>query len=107
MSSRSWIDKIFGLSSRSSAKAQGRRSRPARSVRLNLEILETRLAPATFLVSSVGDLATDPTTLRYALANLTAGNFASANTINFAPGLAGQTIALTTAPPWMPVPAGK
>jgi hypothetical protein len=97
MSTRSWIDKIFGLSSRSSAKGKGRRSRPARSVRLTIEVLEARLAPATFLVSSVGDLASDPTTLRYALANLSAGTAASTNTINFAPGLAGQTIALTTA----------
>ncbi len=88
MSSHSWIDKIIGFTSR---------TRPTRRVRLNLEVLESRLAPASFVVSSVGDLATDPTTLRYALAHLTAGAAASTNTINFAPNLAGQTIALTTA----------
>jgi hypothetical protein len=89
MSSRTWIDKVFGLTIRKSG--------PARRIRPTLEILEGRLAPASFVVSSVGDLATDPTTLRYALANLTAGAAASTNSITFAPGLAGQTIALTTA----------
>ncbi len=95
MSSRSWINKIFGLRSRASAR--GRRSRPTLGVRPTLEILEDRLAPAAFLVSSVGDLASDPTTLRHALANLDPGTAASTNTITFAPTLAGQTIALKTA----------
>jgi hypothetical protein len=95
MSSRSWINKIFGLGSRSAAKAQRRRSRPARSFRPTLEILEGRMAPATFVVTSADDFSSN--SLRYALANLSTGTAALTNMITFAPSLAGQTITLTTA----------
>jgi hypothetical protein len=74
------------------ATARVRKAPTPTRVRPRLEALEDRAVPAVLTVSSVGDNAADPTTLRGAIAAAAAGD-----TINFAPGLAGQTITLTAA----------
>ena len=70
--------------------------RPA-AVRLHLEYLEDRLAPAVFLITNNSDLVGDAGSLRHALANLDAGTAANTNTITFASNLAGETIVETAA----------
>src|ERR1700722_10690801 len=67
----------------SSKLCHGRRPRRQLSVKLSLEYLEPRLAPATFAVHDNNDSATDPWSLRYALANLDTGTAANTNPINF------------------------
>src|SRR5947209_3746839 len=70
----------------------GQPRRPIARFRPCLECLEDRITPATaFTVTDNSDNPADPGSLRYAINNLTAG----ANSITFAPGLAGQTITLT------------
>lgn len=93
MNSPFWINKL-GLSRRPPARKPGRTTRAARP---GLETLESRLAPASFLVASTGDDPSDPSSLRFALANLDSGTDVASNFIAFAPGLTGQTIILTTA----------
>ncbi len=66
----------------SSKLCHGRRQRRQLSVKLSLEYLEQRLAPATFTVQHANDLVTDPGSLRYALAHLDTGTAANTNTIN-------------------------
>ncbi len=74
-----------------------RSARPCpRNCRPKLEWLEGRLAPATFVVNSVTDVATPPAgvvTLRSAV--LAADADATPDTISFSPSLAGQTITLS------------
>ncbi len=74
-----------------------RRPRRVAPVRLRLESLEQRLAPATFIIMDNSDLATDAGSLRFALANLDVGTAANTNTITFASNLAGETIVETVA----------
>ena len=73
----------------------GRKTRSG--VRLFLEPLEDRWVPTAFLVTDTSDSASDPNSLRFAIANLSAGG----NTIDFAIAAPGshQTIDLTSALP--------
>ena len=64
---------------RDSSPKVARRQLP---VKLSLEYLEQRLAPATFTVQHFNDSVTDPGSLRYALAHLDTGTAANTNTIN-------------------------
>jgi hypothetical protein len=73
---------------RDSSSKVSSRQRPS-SIRLNLEFLEPRLAPATFTVMDNSDSATDTGSLRFALANVAAGT-----TIDFAPSV--RDIVLTS-----------
>ncbi len=91
--------RIWNLATRRGGRRPAQTPRRARSARPTLEALEDRCVPATFTVNSAADTAAPPAgtvTLRSAItaANATAG----ADTINFDPALAGQTITLTAAP---------
>ncbi len=68
-----------------STAAPYRRPRRRPSVRLTLEALEARLAPAAFIVNDAGDGAGSAAdvTLRFALANLDVGSAATTNSITF------------------------
>ena len=115
MTLRSWLRTLFGRKARPVVTRAPRRPR----AHLTLEILEDRLAPATLTVNSTADNTTadNSLTLRESVllvdagGNATAalgrsltageagqikGTFGSNDTIQFDPGLAGQTIALTT-----------
>lgn len=77
MSKYSRVGKLFGLKRHANAKPQVRS-------RLLVELLEDRLAPATFTVTDSSDNAADTGSIRYAINHLDTGAFASTNTINFA-----------------------
>src|SRR5579884_1649049 len=64
-------------------------ARRARRLSPMIEVLEDRLVPANFLVTSTGDDESQGT-LRHAIDFLTSGT----NSITFSPDLAGQTITL-------------
>src|SRR5215469_10639530 len=70
-------------------RCQSRRARPRRAL-LRLEGLEDRTVPSTLMVTSPADDGSAGT-LRAVIAAANSGD-----TINFAPALAGQTIALTS-----------
>ncbi|MDR3622883.1 MAG: hypothetical protein P4L85_26250, partial [Paludisphaera borealis] len=72
--------------------SKSRITAPDRRRRLNIDLLEDRLAPAVFPVISALDAG--PGTLRQAI--LDASGNAEADTIVFDPSLAGQTITLTS-----------
>ncbi len=78
---------IFPWPRRSFPKGSNRRQ-PS-TVKLALEVLESRLAPATFTVMDNSDNVADPASLRFALANVAAGS-----TIDFAPSV--RNIVLTS-----------
>jgi hypothetical protein len=71
---------------------------PRRGTRLRVEALEDRQAPAVLTVTDLGD--SGPGTLRQALLNANdEAAHPGADTITFAPALAGATISLTTTDP--------
>jgi hypothetical protein len=83
MTARSWIGRLFARTASRPTKAPARR-------RPRLEVLEDRLAPASFTVVNTADSGFGSLRAAVDAANIFGGN----NTINFAPAVAGQTITL-------------
>jgi hypothetical protein len=84
MTARTWIRKLFARMPRTIRKEPALR-------RLRLEALEGRWLPSTFTVTDTSDSATDTGSLRYALANVAAGDM-----IDFAPAVRSITLTSNT-----------
>ena len=83
MTARSWIGRLLARPASRPIKAPARR-------RPRLEVLEDRLAPASFTVVNTADSGFGSLRAAVDAANI----FGGSNTINFAPAAAGQTITL-------------
>ena len=83
MTARSWIGRLF-------ARTVSRPVKAAARCCPRLEVLEDRLAPASFTVVNTADSGFGSLRAAVDAANI----FGGSNTINFAPAVAGQTITL-------------